>query len=90
MINTIIIARLSFLFISSLLGLYGFLFLFTAIMVHAFSLRSFGVPYMSHIMTFDKEDIKDTAIRMPWWYMNFRPRMVAKDQKRKTKEDNRA
>lgn len=90
MINTIILARLLFILISALLGLYGFLFLFTAIMVHAFSLRSFGVPYMSHIMTFDKEDIKDTVIRMPWWYMNYRPRMVAKDQKRKTKEDNRA
>jgi spore germination protein KA len=88
--NTIILARLALIFISAILGLYGFLFLFTAIMVHAFSLRSFGVPFMSHIMTFDKEDIKDTVIRMPWWYMNFRPKMVAKDQKRKTKEDNRA
>ena len=90
MLNTIIVARLALLFISALMGLYGFLFLFTVIMVHAFSLRSYGVPYMSHFMTFDKENIKDTAIRMPWWYMNFRPRRIAKDQKRKAKEDNRA
>lgn len=90
MINTIIITRLSLILISALLGLYGFLFLLTVIMVHAFSLHSFGVPYMSHIMTFDKEDIKDTVFRVPWWYMNFRPRMVAKDKKRKTKENNRS
>ena len=90
MINTIIITRFALLFISAVLGLYGFLFVFTAIMVHAFSLHSFGIPYMSYIMTFDKEDIKDTVVRMPWWYMNFRPRMIAKDRKRKTKKDNRA
>jgi spore germination protein KA len=90
MINTIILARLSLILASSVLGLYGFLFLFTAIMVHAFSLHSFGIPYMSYVMTFEKEDIQDTVIRMPWWYMNYRPRMIAKDRKRKTKEGNRA
>jgi len=90
MINTIILARFALLIISSMLGLYGFLFLSTAIAIHAFSLRSFGVPYMSYIMTFEKEDIKDTVIRMPWWYMNLRPRMIAIDKKRKTIEGKRA
>jgi len=89
MINTIIIARIILILASALLGLYGFLFLFTGITVHAFSLHSFGVPHMSYIMTFEKEDLKDTTIRMPWWFMNYRPRMIAKDRKRKTKEDKR-
>ena len=90
MLNTILFTRIALILISAMLGLYGFLFLLAAITVHAFSLHSFGVPYMSYIMTFDKENIKDTAIRMPWWYMNLRPKMIAKDRKRKTKEDNRA
>jgi spore germination protein KA len=90
MINSIILARLSLILASSVLGLYGFLFLLIGIMIHAFSLRSFGIPYMSYIMTFEKEDIQDTLVRMPWWYMNYRPRMIAKDRKRKRKEGNRA
>ena len=90
MLNTVIMARLMLILAAALLGLYGFLFLFIAITVHAFSLYSFGVPYMSYVMTFEKGDMRDTLIRMPWWYMNFRPRMIAKDRKRKTKENSRA
>ncbi len=90
MLNTIIIVRITLILIASMLGLHGLLILLTAIMLHAFSIHSFGVPYMSYIMTFDSENIKDTAIRMPWWYMNLRPKMIAKDRKRKTVKDNRA
>ena len=85
MINTIIVARLALIFASALLGLYGFLFLFTGILVHAFSLHSFGVPHMSYILTFDRGDLKDTMIRMPWWLMNYRPRLIANDRKRQKK-----
>jgi spore germination protein KA len=41
------------------------------------ALRSFGVPYTIGLTTFSRYDVQDTIIRLPWWYMKYRTRIVA-------------
>ncbi len=72
-----IILRFSFLLLSSMLGLYGYMFGASALLIHLFGLRSFGVPYMASLTSLHLQDLKDTAIRAPWWYMEYRPKFLA-------------
>lgn len=72
-----ILIRLILLMLSSLIGLYGFAFGIIGLMIHLFKMRSFGVPYMLNVMSLDPEDLKDTAIRAPWFYMKYRPKFIA-------------
>lgn len=72
-----IIARFLLLALSSFIGLYGYIFGMTGLIVYLFSMRSFGVPYMLTIMSFNPQDIKDTVIRAPWIYMKYRPKFIA-------------
>ena len=72
-----IIIRIILLFFSSIIGLYGYIFGLIGLSIHLFGLRSFGVPYMLGLMDFKSQDIKDTAIRVPWIYMKYRPKFIA-------------
>ena len=72
-----IVIRLIFLSLSAGLGLYGFIFGVIGLLIYLFSMRSFGVPYMLSLVISDKQDIKDTFIRAPWWYMRRRPKLIA-------------
>ncbi|QUH19234.1 spore germination protein [Alkaliphilus sp. B6464] len=68
--------RFSFLLLSAMLGLYGYMFAASALLIHLFRLRSFGVPYMANLTSLHLQDLKDTAIRAPWWYMKYRPKFL--------------
>jgi spore germination protein KA len=72
-----IIMRFSLIILSSFIGLYGYIFGVIGLLIHLFSLRSFGVPYMLSLTSFNPQDIKDTAIRAPWIYMKYRPKFIA-------------
>ncbi|AZV57622.1 spore germination protein [Clostridium sp. AWRP] len=72
-----ILLRIILLIFSSILGLYGFIFGIIGLMIHLFKMRSFGVPYMLSLMTLKPQDLKDTAIRAPWFYMKYRPKFIA-------------
>lgn len=74
--------RLSLLLLSSLLGLYGYMFGILALLIHLFSLRSCGVPFMDSLTSLRPQSIKDTFIRAPAWYMRYRPKFMSKDYKR--------
>lgn len=87
--GAVILIRTIFLLLSSVIGLYGLVFGTAGLMLHLFELRSFGVPYMLGLMTIQPQDIKDTVIRAPWWYMEYRPKFIAADSKRKGTEANR-
>ncbi|MEH7504774.1 spore germination protein [Neobacillus drentensis] len=69
-------------------GLFGILVGFIALILHMCSLRSFGVPYMSPFGPYIREDIKDTFVRVPWWGMFSRPRLIS--QKNNRREQNSA
>lgn len=71
-----IILRLTFLFSASFLGIYGYIFGIAGLLMHLFQIRSFGVPYMTSLNSLNFQDLKDTVIRAPWWYMKYRPKFI--------------
>jgi spore germination protein KA len=60
------------------LGLFGLVSGVAVIGIHLCSLRSFGVPYLSPLAPTTGADMKDTAVRAPWWAMLTRPRLIAR------------
>lgn len=82
--------RIIFLLLSSFLGLYGYIFGVMGLVLHMMSIRSFGIPYMLNVPSFSTQDIKDTALRGPWWNMYLRPKMFSKNNKRMKKKRKRA
>jgi len=71
--------RLFFLILSAFLGLHGYVIGVAYVLLHLCEIRSFGVPYTVNLTSFDPQDIKDTVIRAPWWYMKLRPKLIAAD-----------
>jgi spore germination protein KA len=72
-----IIIRLILLLLAAFLGLYGYIFGVIGFLILLFSMRSFGVPYMLEFGSVYPVDLKDLFIRAPWWYMDFRPKLIA-------------
>ncbi|AIQ39122.1 spore germination protein [Paenibacillus sp. FSL R7-0297] len=72
----LIIVRLGLLLVTFFLGIYGYYFGLLGLVIHLMSMRSFGVPYMLGVGSIRPQDIKDTAIRAPWWDMYLRPAMI--------------
>ncbi len=72
----VIILRGLFVFLASLIGFYGYLFGMIGLLIHLHQIRSFGVPYMSPLDSLNLQDLKDTVIRAPWWYMENRPKFI--------------
>ena len=73
----ILYLRLIFLIAASIMGMYGFVFVFIGITIYLMSLRSFGLPYMLGYNTLNCQDIKDIVIRAPWWKMNKRSKLIS-------------
>ncbi|MBX9998231.1 MULTISPECIES: spore germination protein [Priestia] len=77
--NMAISARLvRFLFMigAATFGFYGIILCILVMVVHLCSLRSFGIPYMSPFAPFIPVDNGDTVLRLPWWTLRQRPRLV--------------
>lgn len=81
MIGALIVVRLIFLLLSAFLGLYGYIFGVIGLFIHLMSMRSFGIPFMLNIGSLNMQDIKDTAIRAPWWVMYLRPKLIGDNNK---------
>ena len=82
--GAIIILRLIFLLLSAFIGLYGYLFGMVGLLISLCEVRSFGVPYMSQLTNLNPEDIKDIAIRAPWWYLKYRPKLIGRNSVRQS------
>lgn len=82
MTSALTILRISLLLLSSVLGIYGYIFGMLALLVHLFSLRSCGIPFMDNLTSLNMQSLKDTVIRGPAWYMHYRPKFMSKDSKR--------
>lgn len=80
MIEGLIVMRLILLLLSSILGLYGYIFGIIGMFIHLMSMKSFGIPYMIYLSPKYFSDFKDMVVRAPWWYMEYRPRFVAADR----------
>jgi spore germination protein KA len=74
--GAVIVARIVLLLLAGILGLYGYFFGLMGLFIHLMSMRSFGVPYMLNMGSIKGQEIKDTIIRAPWWYMHLRPKLI--------------
>jgi hypothetical protein len=66
------VIRFPMLILANFLGIFGIGIGWFFIITSLLSTDSFGVPYLS----FKKNDIKDTLIRLPLWMMNKRPEAI--------------
>ncbi|SHJ64082.1 spore germination protein [Tepidibacter formicigenes] len=89
MLGPTLIIRTIFLLLASFLGLYGYIFGVIGLFIHLMSIRSFGVPYMLNLGSIDTQDLKDTTIRAPWWYMHYRPKLIANKNLERKKNERR-
>ncbi|MGP4039470.1 spore germination protein [Gracilibacillus sp. D59] len=81
--------RFALIALSAVLGAFGLIFGLILIYIHLTTLRSFGVPYLTPIVPFHKDNWGDLFIRMPWWAMRERPNEVAgENQDRMSDADN--
>ncbi len=81
--DSCVIMRLFLVLTASVLGIHGYILGVMAIVLQLSSMKSFGVPYLSSLVSFTGQDMKDTAVRLPWWKMVLRPRYLgAKDRER--------
>jgi spore germination protein KA len=76
LLGAIILVRIFLLLATSFMGIYGFLFCFILVLIHLMSIRSFGVPYMLTISKIQNHDFQDVWIRVPWWEMTLRPKII--------------
>ncbi|WP_163580406.1 spore germination protein [Gracilibacillus saliphilus] len=67
--------------LSAVLGAFGLIFGLIFMYIHLTTLRSFGVPYLTPIVPFHKDNWGDLLIRTPWWAMRERPNEVAGENK---------
>ena len=85
------LVRFLFMIGAATFGFYGIILIFLMMVVHLCSLRSFGVPYMAPFAPFIPVNNKDTFVRLPWWTLKERPRLISANTMREgTKQGPRA
>lgn len=77
-------ARFALLALSSILGLYGYMFGMLGVLIHLFSISSFGIPIMNSVYTNGPQDKKDIFTRAPWWDMKTRPKFLSPNKARQS------
>ncbi|WP_082195443.1 spore germination protein [Bacillus testis] len=70
---TVRILRFPFMFLSSILGIYGIMIGIVLLLGHLCKLRPFGIPYLTPFAPLRLKELKDTIIRTPIFTMNSRP-----------------
>ncbi|KJS00984.1 MAG: spore gernimation protein GerA [Peptococcaceae bacterium BRH_c4a] len=70
--------RFPIMLLAGTLGLFGVMVGVLAILIHLAGLRSFGVPYLASLAPLHAGDLKDVAVRAPWWAMDKRPTETGK------------
>ncbi len=71
------ILRYYYLISAGFAGGFGILMGLLITLIHMTTLRSFGTPYLSPILPFTPQGLKDTFIRAPLWAMPERPEPIA-------------
>lgn len=84
--DTISITRLIMMGLAAFLGGFGLALGFLALLLHLAKLKSFGVPFFASVNP--TRDLQDSFIRVPLWQMEYRPTLLAgNDKKRKIKKE---
>jgi spore germination protein KA len=77
--------RFLFMVGAATFGFYGIILILLMVVVHLCSLRSFGVPYMAPFAPFIPVNNGDTFVRLPWWSLRQRPRLISANTVREGK-----
>lgn len=84
--GAIIYMRFGLLILSSIIGLYGYTLGILLMIIHLFTIRSFGIPILGSkeegVMVMEE----DLVIRAPWWDMLKRPMFMSRDRKRSSSD----
>ncbi|KLU61589.1 spore germination protein B1 [Peptococcaceae bacterium CEB3] len=83
--SAIRLLRFIMMILASVLGMFGILLGMLVFQAHLVSLRSFGVPYFAPFAPFNRQDAKDLLIRVPWWAMGERPRLLGAQNRKRQK-----
>ncbi|MCL6610800.1 MAG: spore germination protein [Peptococcaceae bacterium] len=75
---TMRLLRFPMMLLAGTLGLFGVMAGILIILIHMAGLRSFGAPYLAPLAPFHPGDMKDVAVRAPWWAMRRRPAETGK------------
>lgn len=70
--------RFPLIFLAASFGIFGMMFGILSLLLYLSTLRSFGVPYLSSLAPYIKENQKDTLLRLPFWMMRTRPKIIGK------------
>ena len=84
----VILIRYFLLLGASLFGFYGFALGSAAVIIHILNLRSFGIPQITAAGNVRFQEVKDTALRAPWWIMRLRPKGLTPDKTRIKTDEN--
>lgn len=80
---TLRLLRFPIMILAGTFGLFGIMVGIILIFLHLVTLRSFGTPYLTPTAPLRVADLKDVAVRVPWWLMWKRPVLFGtSDQKR--------
>ncbi|MBB6453104.1 spore germination protein KA [Salirhabdus euzebyi] len=71
------ILRFGFMILAGMFGLFGIIIGLIIMVLHLTSLRSFGIPYLAPMGPFIPSEQKDTLVRMPFWRMKTRPKLIS-------------
>lgn len=74
--------RFPIMIFSSIFGLFGIACCLIIFYIHLINLKSFGVPYLSPIVPFNKQGLADTLFRPPGWAMKTRPPLITNNKRR--------
>ena len=80
--SSAMIFRAFLLVLSSVLGLYGWIFGMAALLLHLLNVRSFGLPIITPLSKPSWQQLKDLAVRAPWWNMLTRPSFLSRNRVR--------
>jgi spore germination protein KA len=77
-----IVIRVVLLLLSSIIGLYGYIFGMMGLFLYLFNLKSFGIPVMTSAFEEGLQNKRDIYFRAPWPNMRRRPGYIAADKVR--------
>lgn len=78
LINVVSLLRLFVLLVSSILGMFGFLFSLLVITLYLANLRSFGMPYLSPLSPPIASDLYKVLFRIPWLKSDRPPKILSR------------
>ena len=80
--TAVFVSRIAITLLAAVFGIYGVLGFLSVLLGHILSLESFGLDYTVNLKNPNRQSLKDSLARAPWWNMIKRPPIQKKDETR--------